>query len=546
MNHDKDHRSSSTSSTVISSVDYFLLDNVDDVPNHTPIEQQQQREQQRQGSTATSIEAPRLSGNTREPVSHNEPNRNDTTSTGTGNGTDSHTNRCRLGSSNTNISTGTGTSIGTGTGTGTGMNTQINDNSSHHQHHPYQHSVVERIYFDDHSHHHTVMTVEPDGMTEPTTIERGESLSSSYALFVQQGPTTPLLSESDDNNIINNDNNTTGMHVSNSNSNIGLRDRCNSNNSDNIRRYYNRRRTMSNQERYRREIPELSGLNILNAVSYTVHVIIWWTCGVWGVHHMIYTHWEQTQFHETLVTPSTWAANYLWIPILIAEGICTISQLLPHYRARPIITSGTSYFFFYTVLLQITYTFLYSFGLFIFSFICIVLALISILSLLASQQFHTSADMTTTTYNSSRNNSHYFGLIRFISGGNNNSRWLSSHRMTEYILFSFPFYLHAGWLILMAVDHFSLLFRRYDSTAIDVQLASDIVGLGILFVAAIYALNQPTAMGPDFVIPTVIVWSYVRIFTVFNIIWSFTKMRSRNTILILYCVFLFLSYLYKW
>jgi hypothetical protein len=253
---------------------------------------------------------------------------------------------------------------------------------------------------------------------------------------------------------------------------------------------YRRARTMSGSRRHLLNDPRipLSGLNILNAFTYSMHLIIWWSCAVWGLDHIMDTHWEQTQQNETLVTPATWAANYLWIPILTTEAMFTVAQLLPHYRARPIVTSGTSFFFFYTVLLQIMYTFLYSFGLFVFSFICVVLALISILSLLASQQYHAGATGLTDRWGSP----------------------LSRPKRTEYFLFSFPFYLHAGWLILMAVDHFSLLFRRYGSTdRIDAQLAADMVALGALLAVAVAALQSHQR---DFVIPTVILWSYVRTF----------------------------------
>lgn len=377
-------------------------------------------------------------------------------------------NRCRLGSSNTNTSTSTG------------VNTVSHStNNCHHNHHKTGSAVgmEEQIYFDDGM----------DAVTVPsTTMERGES---SYSLLVasSSSPTTPFLSTADPSIA-------TSRHNQNRN-----RLYSNGSGSRSHHHHHHHRRTTTARRRHV-DTPELSGLNILNAVTYTVHLIIWWTCGVWGMDHTMYTHWEQTQTHETLITPSTWAAHYLWVPIMTFEAIFSIAQLLPHYRARPIITSGTSYFFFYTVLLQITYTLLYGFGWFVFSFISIVLALFALLSLLTSQQYHGSADMPASNR----------GLIRTLSGGNiGNGRWLSSHQMIEYVLFSFPFYLHTGWLILMAVDLFSLLFRRYNS-AIDAQLASDIVGLGVLLVAATYALNQPMAMGPDFVIPTVVLWSYVR------------------------------------
>jgi hypothetical protein len=399
--------------------------------------------------------------------------------------------------------------------------------------------VKEQIYFDDDDDDMNGRMTDTVTLPSTTRMERGES-SSSYSLLMSSADdpnTTPLLllATSDDHDDPHHLLHTTSA-ISSSSRHKNNRHRLYSGSSSSRS---NRRRSSSNQEYYyynsssgggvgggnsshhgRRhyiETPELSGLNILNALTYTVHILIWWICGVWGVDHTMYTHWEQTQYHETLLTPSTWAAHYLWVPIMIFEAVFTISQLLPHYRARPIITSGTSYFFFYTVLLQITYTLLYGFGLFVFSFISIVLALFALLSLLASQQFHSSADMTTTTIAAtssavSVSSSSNRGFIHYWSGGYiGNGRWWSSHRMVEYVLFSFPFYLHTGWLILMAVDHFSLLFRRYNS-AIDAQLASDIVGLGVLLVAAIYALNPPTAMGPDFVIPTVILWSYVRIY----------------------------------
>lgn len=228
---------------------------------------------------------------------------------------------------------------------------------------------------------------------------------------------------------------------------------------------------------------ELSGLNYLNAVTYVVHFVVWWGVAVWGFDHVVSTNWEVTQRNETLVTPSTWAADYLWVPILITEAAFAVAQLLPDYRARPIVTSGIGYFFFYTVLIQIAFTFLYCFGLFIFSFVAAVLALISLLSLLASQQLHGSVS--------------HQRLIRHQRRGS----------CTEYLLFRFPFYLHAGWMILMAVDHFSLLFRRYSGDT-GLQLAADIVALGVLLPVATYALTQ--APGPDFVIPVVILWSYVR------------------------------------
>jgi hypothetical protein len=62
-------------------------------------------------------------------------------------------------------------------------------------------------------------------------------------------------------------------------------------------------------------------------------------------------------------------------------------------------------------------------------------------------------------------------------------------------------------MILMTVEHYSLLFRRYSHSP-SLQLASDIVALGALLAVGAFALSYHVS---DFVIPTVILWSYVRV-----------------------------------
>jgi hypothetical protein len=218
---------------------------------------------------------------------------------------------------------------------------------------------------------------------------------------------------------------------------------------------------------------KLNGLNYLNVLTYLVHVFVSYGIGVWGLGGILPTRWDIAKQYETLISPAEWA-YYLWAPILFSEAIFVIAQLFPHYRARPIIQQGTGYFFFYTCLIQIAWTLFFAFKLFVFSFVAAVAALLSLASLLASQQF---------------------------------SQVRGRKSLVEYWLFRFPFYLHVGWLILCSVVQFSLLFRTLTSN-IGVQLAADIVALGAMLPAATFFLTgQPS--GPDFVIPLVIVWSYV-------------------------------------
>lgn len=237
----------------------------------------------------------------------------------------------------------------------------------------------------------------------------------------------------------------------------------------------------------RRSPTELSGLNYLNLTAYAAHLFVWYGIAVAGWMGHQTTRWSRTEQYETLVTPADWAARYLWIPIVVAQGVFALAQLLPHYRLRPIVTTGTGYFFFYTVLCQIVYTFLFSFGLFIFSFVAVVGTAVALLSLLISQH-------------------HYYYHHGNHSVGRRSSSSSIRH-ISEYLLFRLPFYLHTGWVLLMTVDHFALLFRRYapDDTAL--QLAVDVVALAVLLPVAVTALTQ----AHDFVIPLVILWSYVSI-----------------------------------
>ena len=228
----------------------------------------------------------------------------------------------------------------------------------------------------------------------------------------------------------------------------------------------------------------LNGLNFLNVVTYAAHLFVSWGIGIWGLNGILETRWEIITKYETLVTPAHWA-YYLWVPILVLEGIFTIAQLFPHYRSRPVIQDGTGFFFFYTFLIQTAWTLFFSFQLFIFSFISVVAALISLLYLLASQ---------------------HKALLH-----------VRRQSKLEYVLFRFPFYLHTGWMTLMAVDHLSILLRLCAPNHVGMQVAVDILSLALLLPVATTALSLRTT-GPfwpqqDFVIPFVVIWSYCGIGT---------------------------------
>jgi len=224
-----------------------------------------------------------------------------------------------------------------------------------------------------------------------------------------------------------------------------------------------------------REPSALNTINFLNAGTYAAHLFVSWGIGIWGLDGLLDTRWSLvSNKFETLVTPSLWA-YCLWSPILILEGTFAIAQLLPHYRNQPIIQE-TGYLFFYCFVLQTAWTFFFSFQLFTLSFISVVFALLSLISLLLTQLHTISTD--------------------------------ERRSWTEYTLFRFPFYLHTGWMVLMVTEHFALLFRAFGCST-HMQAAIDILSLALLLAVGVAVLIRPPYS--DFVIPAVIIWSFLGI-----------------------------------
>lgn len=97
--------------------------------------------------------------------------------------------------------------------------------------------------------------------------------------------------------------------------------------------------------------PPLSRKNILNVVTYAVHVFVAWGIGIYGLNGTIATRWQITTKYASLVTPAPWS-YHLWAPILLLEGAWALAQLGPEFRNRSIVQDGISYWFFYTAILQ--------------------------------------------------------------------------------------------------------------------------------------------------------------------------------------------------
>ena len=259
--------------------------------------------------------------------------------------------------------------------------------------------------------------------------------------------------------------------------------------------------------------PDLSGLNVLNLVTFlavaAISIIV--GSGVVGQalarrgHKWLPSTWDVTREPalETLLTPAVWAGQWLWIPSLVLEGIFCLVQLLPEVRTRPEVTSGIGFFYFYIGLLQVLTTIFFCVKWIIPAWVTLAMNVVCLVLLLHFQQpqhYHnshtneTSMTPTNVDINEASSPSSLPLISRVFS-------W-------EYWVFRFPFDVHLGWLLPLLASRGSMIFRYYGNHDMGLQLAADIVAMALLLpIASAYVIR---AQGPpDWVIPLLILWSYI-------------------------------------
>ncbi|OEU10219.1 hypothetical protein FRACYDRAFT_247834 [Fragilariopsis cylindrus CCMP1102] len=259
------------------------------------------------------------------------------------------------------------------------------------------------------------------------------------------------------------------------------------------------------QHHHQQSKPKLNGLNYLNVITYVLNVFTSYFIGVRGLFGILPTRRDIFIEYETLVTPADYA-YYLWAPILVFEFFFATAQLFPHYRARPIIQQGTGLYFFWACIIQTIWTICFAMKWFISSFVAVCLALLCLVLLLASQHYNCLS--APTTRGGGGMTGTMGGFLSSSSSSGPTQRRKES--LSEYWLFRFPFYLHCGWLLVCTVVQFSMVFRYRFTGSSGAQLMADIVALGVLLPPSTFFLTGQSS-GPDFVIPVVIIWSYISI-----------------------------------
>jgi len=196
--------------------------------------------------------------------------------------------------------------------------------------------------------------------------------------------------------------------------------------------------------------------------------------------------------HKNLLTPFSFIFT-TWIVIYIAQGIFVLFQLGPAYRNLPIIQEGIKYWYILVCISQIVWTVSFLFEFITLSLIFIFVILASLIGCTRSLSYNTPPGQ---------------GLIPYQSNASIRSSASSAYtvmgRAGEYIIFRFPFYLHAGWIIVVSLLNVNiyLVYRNIDAQG---QLWGAIMSLSMLLGVAVGIIFHRTA--PDYLVACVLAYS---------------------------------------
>jgi len=216
----------------------------------------------------------------------------------------------------------------------------------------------------------------------------------------------------------------------------------------------------------------LSWVNKINVGAYILNLVITYVSitGAFGE-----TNSTLSKKYQTLVTPSGWAFS-IWGPIFIWEGIFTVAQLVPKYRASKVLPAIAP-FWWAACIFQIGWSL-------VFAQDSIVLALVLMLCILAS----------------------LLGVLWRRDA-------IEVDSFAEYWLLRGPFSLHAGWIIAASAVNTNVLADYFRSPPA-VLLGFAVVSFAVVFASAtFFALAIPK---PDGIICFVAFWALMGVSSELN------------------------------
>jgi hypothetical protein len=218
--------------------------------------------------------------------------------------------------------------------------------------------------------------------------------------------------------------------------------------------------------------PSLNAANICNILGYIFNTIFTYGVGNAGFFGRP-TNGDLSRKYQTIITPKS-SAFIIWSIIFTFQAIFVVLQALPRYRGRPIVQQGVGYWYFIVCLLQVAWTFAFSYEVIPLSLVCMILLWVGLMAIVYCQY-----------YTESENNGCIGGQIEF---------WL----------FRFPFSVHGGWITAASALNVSVV-------AVDEKLSGSAqLTIAILSLAVLHAISVWHVFGytrPNYVIPIVLAWA---------------------------------------
>jgi benzodiazapine receptor len=217
----------------------------------------------------------------------------------------------------------------------------------------------------------------------------------------------------------------------------------------------------------------LSLLNYMNVIAYIANVAVTYGIGVAGIGGLS-NNSELSEKYQTLITPIGFSFA-IWGIIFSAQLVFVIVQLLPAFRATPLVANAIGYHYVNVCFSQITWTLAFSFEIIWLSLLAMIAILYFLLSLVNDQ--YKEQDKTS---------------------------------FRDYWLLKFPFSIHCGWILAALSVNISVVLVSQDVSA-DVQYYVALGTLAMLVLVSSFSVSFPNR--PEYVIPAVLAWASVSIQT---------------------------------
>ena len=213
--------------------------------------------------------------------------------------------------------------------------------------------------------------------------------------------------------------------------------------------------------------------NFLNFFAYVLNIMVVYGMMMYGIKDAGWIgtpdNGELSRKYPTIVTPAP-AAFSIWAVIFLAQGVWAVLQLLPRFRAHPMVQDGVWYSYASVTATQIGWTFAFAYEVIPLS-LAFMLAILGSLYAILYSQYYAKSDGS----------------------------------LSEFWALRFPFAVHAGWITAATALNVNVQVVAMDQPAY-VQLAVAIVTLAVLYAVSVWVLFF--IQRPNWTIACVLAWAF--------------------------------------